>query len=163
MSVLVSERKESQFEVIIFADELRNMMIELMQRRFGIKNLEQMVRVQYAYGKLKTENIEYYQSVLACSKQNIMNIAALLTNNVRAANSLYPVTEDDWRKRRDFQNSAIINCELMLKELQHIVTLFNVDVNIYGRYVNAIDREIQLIKRWRQKDNRTMSTRKGSV
>lgn len=162
MSVLVSDRKESQFEVIVHADELRNMMIELAHRRFGIKDLEHLVRVQYAYGKLKSEDIEYYLAVLNCAKRNIMNIAALMTNYVRAANSVYPVTEEDWQKRRDFQNSALVNCELLVKELQHIVTLFNVDVNIYGRYITAIDREIHLIKRWRQKDGQIMSVKRAA-
>ena len=37
-------------------------------------------------------------------------------------------------------------------ELQLVVEIFDVDLNLYNRYVKAIDREIGLIKRWRQRD-----------
>lgn len=37
-------------------------------------------------------------------------------------------------------------------ELQRVVEIFDVDLNLYNRYVKAIDREIGLIKRWRQRD-----------
>lgn len=163
MSVLVSDRKESRFEVIVFAEELNLMLIDLMHRSFGIKDMAHLVRVEYARGNLKTEDVEYYRSVLDCSKRNIMHIAALLTNNVRAANSIYPISDAEWEQRRGYQNSAIVNCEQIIKELQHIVRLFNVDINIYGRYINALDREINLIKRWRQKDRKHMSAKSGSI
>lgn len=51
MSVLVCDRKESKFEAIIFSEELHNMLTELMQRSFGIKDLDSFVRMRYAYGK----------------------------------------------------------------------------------------------------------------
>ena len=50
MSVLVSNRKESKFEVIVFSLELHRMLIELIQRDFGVKDLDQLVRVRYASG-----------------------------------------------------------------------------------------------------------------
>ena len=62
---------------------------------------------------------------------------------------------------RDYQNTAIVNCEQLLKELQRIVEIFEVDVNLYSRYVKAIDREIGLIKKWRQRDNRIKSQLRG--
>ena len=56
---------------------------------------------------------------------------------------------------------TVVNCEQLLKELQRIVEIFEVDVNLYSRYVKAIDREIGLIKKWRQRDNRIRSQLKG--
>ena len=41
--------------------------------------------------------------------------------------------------------------------------IFEVDVNTYGRYVNAIDREIGLIKKWRQRDNKIKSRLQGNA
>ena len=41
--------------------------------------------------------------------------------------------------------------------------IFEVDVNTYGRYVNAIDREIGLIKKWRQRDNKIKAYLQGNV
>lgn len=69
----------------------------------------------------------------------------------------------EYEQRWDYQNNAIINCEQILKELQRIVEIFEVDVNTYGRYVNAIDREIGLIKKWRQRDNKIKAYLQGNV
>lgn len=96
-------------------------------------------------------------------KNRIDQLASLLTNNVRAANSIYPTSMREYEQRRDYQNNAIVNCEQLIKELQRVVEIFEVDVNIYGRYVKAIDREIGLIKRWRQRDNKIKSYLQGNV
>lgn len=52
MSVLVSNRKESKFEAVTYSIELYFMFIELMQRNFGIKDLNRIVRIRYAFGKV---------------------------------------------------------------------------------------------------------------
>ena len=144
MSVLVSDRTESKFEAITYSIELHDMLIDFMQRSFGVKDLDQLVRVRYAHGKDAKEEL-----------------ASMLTSNVRAANSIYPTTLHEYEQRRDYQNTAIVNCEQLLKELQRIVEIFEVDVNLYSRYVKAIDREIGLIKKWRQRDNRIKSQLRG--
>lgn len=163
MSVLVSDRKESKFEAVTYSIELHDMLIELMQRGFGIKDLDQFVRIRYAYGKDNTENFAKYRYLMQNYKTRIDQLASLLTNNVRAANSTYPTSLHEYEKRRDYQNNAIVNCEQLIKELQRIVEVFEVDINIYGRYVNAIDREIGLIKKWRQRDNKIKSYLQGNV
>ena len=68
MSVLVSNRKESKFEVIVFSLELHRMLIELIQRDFGVKDLDQLVRVRYASGKDETENFSRYRYLMRRSK-----------------------------------------------------------------------------------------------
>ena len=75
MSVLVSDRTESKFEAITYSVELHDMLIELMHRSFGVKDLDHFVR---------------------------------------AANSIYPTTLHEYEKRRDYQNTAIVNCEQLL-------------------------------------------------
>lgn len=157
MSVLVSDRKESKFEAITFSVDLHNMLIELMQRSFGVKDLDHFVRLQYAYGKDDREDFAKYQYLMHNAKLRIDRIASSLTSNVRAANSIYPTSIYEYEKRRNYQNDAIANCEQIVKELQHIVDVFKVDINLYGRYVQAIDREIGLIKKWRQRDNKIKS------
>ena len=94
---------------------------------------------------------------------HINDIASSLTNNVRAANSLYPTSLHEYEKRRDYQNIAIANCEQLIKELQRVVEIFEVDINIYGRYIRAINREIGLIKKWRQRDNKIKSYLQGNI
>ena len=161
MSVLVSKRSESKFEAIVYPIELHNMLIELMQRSFGVKDLDQFVRMRYAYGKDDTEDFSKYRYLMYNYKTRIDQLASLMTNNIRAANSIYPTMLHEYEKRRDYQNTAIVNCEQLLKELQRVVEIFEVDVNLYSRYVKAIDREIGLIKKWRQRDNQIKSQLKG--
>lgn len=163
MSVLVSDRKESKFEAITYSIELHDMLIDFMQRSFGVKDLEHFVRVRYAYGDDETENYAKYRYLMTNFKNRIDLLASQLTNNIRAANSTYPTSMLEYELRRNYQNSAIVNCEQIIKELQRIVEIFNVDVNTYGRYVKAIDREIGLIKKWRQRDNRIKSYLQGNI
>lgn len=163
MSVLASRRKESKFEAITHSIELHNMLMELMQSGFGIKDLDHYVRIRYAYGKDKTENFARYRYLMTNYKSRIDMLAAQLTNNVRAANSIYPTSMHEYEMRRDYQNYAIINCEQLVKELQRVVEIFEVDVNIYERYTKAIDREIGLIKKWRQRDNKFKSYLQDSL
>lgn len=53
MSVLVSDRTESKFEAITYSIELHDMLIDLMQRSFGVKDLDQLDnihRIAEGYG-----------------------------------------------------------------------------------------------------------------
>lgn len=163
MSVLVSDRKESRFEAITYSIELHDMLVDFMQRNFGVKDLKRMVRLRYAYGKDETEDYEKYAYLMNKYKDRVDSLASRLTSNVRGANSIFPVNLREYERRRDYQNDAIVNCEQLLKELQRIVEIFDVDINLYSRYIKAIDREIGLIKKWRQRDNKIKSRLEGNV
>ena len=52
MSVLLGDRKESKFEAITYSIELHDMLILLMQRGFGVKDVDSFVRKKYAYGEI---------------------------------------------------------------------------------------------------------------
>lgn len=157
MSVLLGDRKESRYEAIIYADELHNMLIDFMQRGFGVKDLDHFVRLRYAYGKDQKEDFARYHYLMENSKKRVDRMSSTMINNLRAAYSSYPNSMHEYEVRRDYQNAAIINCEQLIKELQKIVGIFDVDINLYSRYVKAIDREIGLIKKWRQRDNKIKS------
>lgn len=161
MSVLVSKRKESKLEVIVYSYEIHRMLLEFMQRNFGIKNFKLMVRRRYIAGKDEFEDYYKYRYLLTESKNRINYLASLLTANLVGANVRYPVSMKEYEKRRECQNDALVNCEQLIQELQHIVDVFDVDINQYERYVTAIDREIGLIKSWRQRDNKIKARLQG--
>lgn len=163
MSVLVSDRKESKFEAITYSVELRNLLIELMQRGFGIKDINAVARRRYIFRKDDIENPTKYIYLIQNFKNRIDKTTSLITHNVRAANSIYPTSIAEYEQRRSYQNIAIANCEQLISELQQIVEIFDVDINIYGKYIQAIDREIGLIKKWRQRDNKIKSFLQGNV
>lgn len=145
MSVLVSDRTESKFEAITYSIELHDMLIDFMQHGFGVKSVDDYVRLRYAYGKDDRENFSKYRFMMQNFKNRVDQLAALITSNVRAANTIYPTNLHECEKRRDYQNTAIVNCEQL--------------------HVKAIDREIGLIKKWRQRDKKMESyfRRKGDV
>lgn len=161
MSVLASNRKESKFEAVTYSIELRRMFTELILRDFGIKNPERLVRSKYMQSKEMSEYFSRYRYMMHTEKETIDKLCVLLTNNLRGANSIYPTSMREYEQRRDYQNFAIVNCEQLVKELQRVVDLFDVDINLYVRYINAIDREIGLIKKWRQRDNKIKSYLEG--
>lgn len=71
MSVLVSDRTESKFEAITYSIELHDMLIDFMQRSFGVKDLDQLVRVRYAHGKDATEDFSRYRYLMLNYKNRI--------------------------------------------------------------------------------------------
>lgn len=152
MSVLASKRKESREEAIAYSLELYDMLIEFMQRSFAIKSRE-----QYATGKGLEVDYQAYAYIMLSTKEQIEKSASLLTANLRAARSLFPTSMHEYEIRRDYLNAGIVNCNQIINSLQRVVGRFNVDLNAYGRYSKAIDREIELIKRWRQRDNKMKS------
>lgn len=157
MSVRLSDRKESRFEVITFSVSIREKLTELMHRGFGIKNIRNAASRRYAFGKAASDSPTEYVREMTEYKRRLGELASQLTNNLRAANSIYPTSLKECEQRRTYQNTAIANCEQILGELQMIAEVFETDLNTFGECINAIDREIGLIKRWRQSDNKIRS------
>ena len=91
MSVLVSDRTESKFEAITYSIELHDMRIDFMQHGFGVKSVDDYVRLRYAYGKDDRENFSKYRFMMQNFKNRVDQLAALITNNVRAVNTICPI------------------------------------------------------------------------
>lgn len=161
MSVLVSKRNKSHLDVLINADVIHDQLIELMQRNFGIRSMEHFVRIQYAFGKIESEDFPRYLYLMQNAKKRLDQNASLLSNNLRSAKSIYPTTITEYEERRKFQDLAIANCRILLKELQRIADIFDVNLNIYSKCVKSINSEIKMITAWRRKDNRFKSYLKG--
>ena len=83
MSVLVSDRTESKFEAITYSVELHDMLIELMQRSFGVKDLDHFVRVKYAYGKESAEDFSKYRYLMLNYKNRIVRFAGSYSSDCR--------------------------------------------------------------------------------
>lgn len=154
MSVIKAKRKLSRFEVLVHANNLHDMLLELMQRNFGVKDVKQLVRKKYLFSKEQSVQHAYYRMVMGQSKERIDHLCRLMIDNVRAANSIYPRSQAELEQRRGYQNDAIVNCEQIKAELMRIVTVFEVDINIYAQYLHAIRYEIDLVKNWRQSDKK---------
>lgn len=152
-SVYVRNRKESKWEPIIFSEKMQDEFFDFAKRNFGIKDIKQLVRKKYISGKFDSDDYEFYFSILREHRRTIYQILILLRDDLYSAN-VYPVTMSDFEQRLQYQNFALVHCSMLDKELQDVVTMFDVDINAFERYQAMIDREIDLIKRWRQRDNR---------
>lgn len=161
MSVKLPDRTESQYEPIVSATNLYELLVDLAQRNFGIRNLNAVARRRYASGIANTENVEHYIWQLQNLKDEIFSVAVRLINHVRAAYATYPTTMHEYEVRRDSLNAAITNCEQIVCLLQEVVMTFDVDINLYKPHIQAIDREIGLIRKWRQKDSKIKSYLQG--
>lgn len=153
MSVLVCNRKESKLEVFSKAMDIREELIDLMQRNFGINDLNNFFRKRYFTTGDVTEEFGKASALLRMSKERLDLYSSRLLDNLRCANSIYPICESEYQLRRTHQTKAITNCESIIGELQNTISVFNTDINLYATVVNDINREIELIKKWRQKDN----------
>lgn len=161
MSVIVSNRKLSRLEVITYSVEVHKLIVDLMQRSFGVRDVDQFVRVRYAYGKEDKEDFGKYRYLMHCFKVQLNKYGDNLTANVRAANSIHPTRMAEYDQRRLYQDSAIVNCEQIKMELQKVADIFNVDINRFAPLVKAVNRETDLIKKWRQSDNKIKSRLQG--
>ncbi len=110
MSVLLGDRKESKFEAITYSIELHDMLILLMQRGFGVKDVDGFVRKKYAYGEISEENFAKYRELMRSFKSKVNQCASLITSNVRAANTIYPT--DNARVRDQERLPECGHCKL---------------------------------------------------
>ena len=137
MSVLASDRPVSKFEAVYHAHIMRDMFNQLVLRNFGIRDVGPIARRKYILGKDNIENRDKYECLLDEYRGAIVRFSASVVQDVSAANAIYPK-----------------KLERIQPEIQSVVDTFDVDVNDYAQYSNAINREIDLIKRWRKSDNR---------
>lgn len=154
MSVIVANRTESKCQVVINAVKLKAEIHDLCIRDLGIKNLEQIVRKKYVYGNDPYENMPKYVLEMHQAKQRLHLISDELIANTRSANRIKMNSIRKCDLRLDYQERSINNCEMLIGKLQDIVDFFWVDINIYKRYIEVIDNEIELIKKWIQLTNK---------
>lgn len=155
MGVIVAKRNQSKCQAVMNAVELKAKIHDLCIRDLGIRDLEHVVRQKYVYGKDPYENMPKYVLELHQAKQRLHFLSDELISNTRAA---YRTKMNDVRKcdlRLDYQERAVNNCEMLIGKLQDIVDFFWVDINIYGQYIEAIDTEIALLKKWIQSTYKT--------
>lgn len=154
MSVPTNRRSESKLEVIVNAKVIQDRVIDLRQRNLGIKRINNKITRYYDYGVYAADRVERCRELINDFKISIFNTSEQLRENLDSANSITPISLVEYETRRMFQNLAIANCKSLKTKLQEIIDTFNLDINMYRQITIDIDREIDLIKRWRQSDNR---------
>ena len=91
-------------------------------------------------------------------RKRLLDLCDELIENITNANSIYPTEEflhEEYVMRREFQTMAICNCKDIEQVLQGIRVDFRIDINKLDKFLDMSKREIDLLKGWRQSDNKT--------
>lgn len=137
MTVLKSQRRESKFEVFHNFYYMRKELTSLIFRHLGYKG-----------------NDEFFKWVINGESQTIMRNLAEAQRYITMANSIFPTNLVECDERRKLQDYAIGLNYAILQELQFVLeTIPPIDKNKYVHFVDIINKEIKLLKGWRQSDN----------
>lgn len=172
MSVLKNLRALSEMQFYKTAITIRKELTIWLLKDFGtrrnaksvnqvIKNITpeeqaQIEKIFEKYGKTsrRTYQSEYPEWFVEFERKIISENLAELVTNITQANSIYPNFMFEWDLRRKYQDKAICNCYKLYQELQYITSLFPTDLNRFVYLLADVEREVALLKGWRQSDNK---------
>ena len=180
MSVLKNLRSLSSMEFYKNAIELRKAITMWMLRDFGtrrntrsvtrvIKDIEEADKLVIddifaKYGKSPNHEFqsEYPSWFVDFERNIIMKILQSLIYNITMANSIYPTDDflnEEYALRRKYQDVAISECYSLVQELQYIVACLDININKLQSIFDKIEKEVDLLKGWRQSDNKKRKDR----
>lgn len=155
MSVVLGDRKESKYEPVWNALVMKDKLTDLCIRRFGVKDIDHMLRPKYRYYMNsryydKTEPINMIQE----AKSTIMGYTDWVVSDTRIAYKEGSKTIESCDLQWKYIEEAIMYCELIIGKLQTIISVFRVDLNRFRPYVEEVDHEIQLLRKWKKRVKR---------
>ena len=174
MAVLSNLRNLSEMEFYKNAIRMRKNLTNWLLRDFGTKrnprSVNQVIKdIEEADKKTIDEIFEKYNKspnhefqseypdwFVEHERKIIVELLQELVENITSANSIYPSKDflhEEYTERRKFQNQAICNCYTLYQELQYITDCFGTDLNKFIPFLDSIEREVDLLKGWRQSDN----------
>ena len=159
MSVPKSEQTESKFEVLYNATKVHDELEVLAFRSFGIYSKNSILRKRYQNMIANFKNEEYLDLVIQGYKDQLVRSALMMETHLRQAKSINPFTEPRLELREKYQQLAIDECNAIKSLLCSIARVFNVDLNFFEIPNDLVNREIDLIKKWRRSDSRRFKNR----
>ena len=172
LAVLKNLRKLSSMEFYKTAINIRKSITEWLLKDFGvvgkpfsvkrvIKNIDEEdekiiddIFLKYGVNPNKQFQNEYPEWFVDFERDIIIKILHEMIANITSANSIYAVHDFEFDLRREYQDKAITNFYQLYQELQYITSIFKTDLNKYVEILDLIDKEVDLIKGWRQSDNK---------
>ena len=173
MAVLKNLQNLSSMEFYKTAIYLRKNITNWMLRDFGINMYPRSVKhvikniskedkkvideifEKYGVQQNKQFQSEYPEWFVDSQREHIMNIMQNLIDEITSANSIYAISLSEFDERRNHQNEAIACCFKLYQELQYIRAIFPIDLNNLIPIFESIDKEVDLLKGWRQSDNKS--------
>lgn len=176
MSVLKNKRDLSDMEFYKNAIRMNQELTAWMMRNFGtrrnprsvnqvIKNINEddqktIDDIFTKYGQSPNHEFvsEFPKWYVDRKRKRLLDLCDELIENITNANSIYPTEEflhEEYAMRREFQTMAICNCKDIEQVLQGIRVDFRIDINKLDKFLDMSKREVDLLKGWRQSDNKT--------
>lgn len=170
MTVLKRKRKASQFEVFHHLYEMRRDLTNLLLVDFGLSPAKEQRVLQKVLNKCDFDQLSdkdkervirtqqriegFHDWFISSERSAIVDYLREITRDVFEANSIYPTCMAEYEQRRLMQDQALGKCYGLAQELQYVIEALPVSANKYTRFAESIQTEINLIKGWRQSDNR---------
>lgn len=159
MSVIQGLFRRSKLEVINQAEAIQEDILEVCQNDFYVASQNYELRSKFSYGKVNTdENIRKRASMLELAKTRTIDWSDRALADLRAANAIFVKTSSELELRRTHQSKAIANYTKVLSELDSINRIFEIKDGCFTELVSSIRKEMDLIKKWRQKDSQNFRT-----
>lgn len=170
MSVVKSKRTLSDMEFYANAYDIRVEINNWLMRDFGYKKYKKEVKQlvkdisqedeEIINDILKKYDIKshnkfttvYPKWFIKEERKILIKLGHKLMRNIIEANSIYPKYETEYELRRTYQDKAIGKCYDIMNEMQYISKVFKTDINRYVGLLKSLDREIKLLKAWRNSD-----------
>lgn len=181
MSVPSGLRDLSKMEYYKNAVRIRTLIDQWLIREFGLKknyrNIKQVIKnitdedqkiintifEKYDVNLNKTYNTEYPEWYIRHEQELIANYTARLITYIASANKLNPTLSFEWEERRKHQNLAISQVQIIYTEISHIKEMINVSIKFTEDLLDALNREENLLKGWRQSDNKRRKDKQGAA
>ena len=173
MSILKNFRNLSNMQFYKTAAFIRKDLTEWMMRDFGTtrnkKSVKQVIKdiapedqktideifIKYGRSPNKEYQGEYPEWFMDHERDVILRILQELMENIIRANSIYVSkgNRTEYELRRAYQDKAIGCCFALFQELQFMKSVFNTDSNRFETILESIDKEVDLLRGWRQSNN----------
>ena len=84
--------------------------------------------------------------------KDLMESAKIVNNNVIYANSVFPRTKAEYQRRIKFQKRAIMEIQIMLKDLRLLSEILPISDSVLEKWTGYLINEEGYIKAWMQSD-----------
>lgn len=137
--VYKAKRKQSSFQVFENCKTLRTKITEYILNDFDLE------------GKLKEKHFFFLNE----ERTTLLTYVRNVSTSISIANAIYITNLEEYKERRLWQDRAIAWCCTLKQELQYIIAVLSKDINVdkYTDITLEINKEINLIKNWRQSEN----------
>ena len=166
------KRTQSKIEFLTFTYDLYGAVVGFLLKDFGIKAINRDLKTFAYKAKMSTDDgivfaelcekyridveADYPMYVLEHFRNCCLRELDNILHNIIDANTIYPNTMYEFNLRRGYQHKAISSAYMLHQLFIIINKLFHPNTEKYMVYVDMVDKEISLLKKWKKSDNKIL-------